>query len=466
MTHRVVVFVCDGLRPDRIVPSRMPNLAALRDAGVWFRNSRTVFPSETRVAAASFVTGTLPGMHGIVANDFFDPALFASRALATANADDLDRIAAVRGRLLARPTLAERLAAGGKRYAAVSTASPGTSRILADGAMQGDAMFWSIHPELRYPADAAAAIAQTYGALPAASIPRSDVIAYAARVMCEQVLTKAKPDLAVFWATEPDTSYHYCGIGSPEAAAAESAVDRALGEVKQAAGDAIVIVLSDHGHITCGTKIDVVELIRAGGFAVASGALSDGTFVVIPGSASFVYAHGSATECNALAQWLGRQSWCDAVFTRDAGLAELGIAGPGAPDIVFTLAASDAFDAHGSPGTCMFDADLPVGGGIHGGLHPLELANVFVASGGPFRHNTVCTAPAGLIDVAPTIAHLLGLETSGFTGRVLHEAIDGSTPAWHGQVTPAAASVDARALQRSLCENVPYIVGLTPRSAS
>jgi phosphonoacetate hydrolase len=459
MTNRVIVFVCDGLRPDRIVPSRMPNLAAMRDAGVWFCNSRTVFPSETRVAAASFVTGALPGMHGIVANDFFDPALFANRVLATASASDLDRIAAVRGRLMARPTLAERVAASGKRYAAISTASPGTSRILADGATLGDGMFWSIHPELNYPTGAAAAIVQAFGALPAASIPRSDIIAYAARVMCELVLSKIKPDLAVFWATEPDTSYHYCGIGSPEAAAAEAAVDRALGQVAEAAGNAVLIVLSDHGHITGRTKIDVVELVRAGGFGVASGAPSDGAFVVIPGSSSFVYAHGSATERDALAQWLGRQSWCDAVFTRDAGLAELGISGPGAPDIVFTLAASNAADAHGSLGTCLFDADLPVGGGIHGGLHPRELANVFVASGGPFRRNIVSEAPAGLIDAAPTIAHLLGLETTGFAGRVLHEAIDGPPPAWHRQEIP---SLGGRTLQRSLCQNAPYIDGLAP----
>lgn len=463
---RVVVFVCDGLRPDRIVPSRMPNLSALRDQGVWFRNSRTVFPSETRVAAACFVTGSQPGTHGIVANDFFDPALFSDRPLATADAGDLARIAAVRGRLLATPTLAERVAAAGLRYAAVSTASPGTSRILADGAMQGDGTFWSIHPELQYPASLAAAVADAYGPVPAPALPRSDTIAYAARVMCEHILPNAKPDLAVFWANEPDTSYHYRGIGSPEAAAAEEAVDRALGKVIEAAGDAVVIVLSDHGHITGSAKIDVVALIRAGGFKVANGPLADDEFVVIPGSASFVYAHGSDAARDALAQWLGRQTWCDAVFARGAGLAELGIDGPGAPDLVFTLAAGETADARGSLGTCLFDADLPVGGGIHGGLHPRELANVLVVSGGPFRRGAICQAPAGLIDVAPTIAHLLGLDGKGFAGRVLHEAIDGPEPAWYHLETPAAAGLGGPALQRAHCENVAYIEGLTQPAAS
>jgi hypothetical protein len=74
----------------------------------------------------------------------------------------------------------------------------------------------------------------------------------------------------------------------------------------------------------------------------------------------------------------------------------------------------------------------------------------------------MCEAPAGLIDAAPTIAHLLGLETTGFVGRVLHEAINGPPPAWHRQETPAAASLGGRTLQRSLCQNVPYIDGLAP----
>jgi hypothetical protein len=459
---RVVVFVCDGLRPDRIVPSRMPNLSALRDRGVWFRNSRTVFPSETRVAAASFVTGSQPGMHGIVANDFFDPALFPGRALATADAGDLARIAEVRGRLLATPTLAERIAAVGKRYAAVSTASPGTSRILADGAMRGDSAFWSIHPDLQYPVSLAAEIADACGPVPTPALPRSDTIAYAARAMCEHVLPKSNPDLAVFWANEPDTSYHYCGIGSPEAAAAEAAVDDALGKVIEAAGDAVVIVLSDHGHITGSSKIDVLELIRAGGFKIADGPPADGEFLVIPGSASFVYARGSVTERDALARWLAREPWCDAVFTRGAGLAELGIDGPGAPDLVFTLAASDETDTHGNRGTCLFDADLPLGGGIHGGLHPRELANVLVVSGGPFRRGAVCEAPAGLVDAAPTVAYLLGLDATGFAGRILVEAIGGPEPVWQNLETPLAAGRGSRALQRTKCENVAYLDGLTP----
>jgi hypothetical protein len=461
MSVKIVVFVCDGLRPDRIDRKRMPILSALRDKGVWFPNSRTVFPSETRVAAASFVTGTTPGMHGIVANDFFDPALFADRPLATAEAGDLARIVSVRGRLLARPTLARRTLDAGKSYAAVSTASPGTSRIVADGATGEGAFVWSIHPELRHPQALADAVSAAYGPVPAPAIPRTPAIDYAARVMCEHVLAKLKPDLAVFWANEPDTTYHYRGIGSPEAAQAEVGVDRALGDVVAAAGDAAIFVISDHGHITGTAKIDVADLVRAGGFPVARGAPAAGEFVVIPGSASFVYG-GSADARASLAHWLGRQRWCDAVFSRASGLAELGIDGPASPDLVFTLAAQDGPDAHGNPGTCLFDADLPLGGGIHGGLHARELANVMIAAGGPFKRGTICEGPAGLIDVAPTVAHLLGLASDGFAGRPLLEAIDGTSPAWLRETVLPAAGLGRFALRRSVRAGTAYIDGLVP----
>lgn len=58
---RAIVFVFDGLRPDRIDPDRMPHLARFRAQAVWHRGARTVFPSETRVAAAALVTGASPG---------------------------------------------------------------------------------------------------------------------------------------------------------------------------------------------------------------------------------------------------------------------------------------------------------------------------------------------------------------------------------------------------------------------
>src|SRR6185369_15598759 len=61
----VIVFVVDGLRPDGITIEDTPTLARLCDEGVRFADSHAVFPTVTRVNAATLATGTQPGTHGI-----------------------------------------------------------------------------------------------------------------------------------------------------------------------------------------------------------------------------------------------------------------------------------------------------------------------------------------------------------------------------------------------------------------
>jgi phosphonoacetate hydrolase len=381
------------LRPDRIDAVRTPALWRLRHEAVWYPNARTVFPSETRVAAASLVTGAWPGEHGLIANDFYDPAIFRDRAVATADAADLDAVARSRGRLLARPTLAERLSRAGLRYAAVSTASPGTSRILASGAEPPNGFVWTIHPGIATSGDAGAEIERLFGPPPAHAIPRTATIDHAARVFTHYVLPRIDPDLAIFWCGEPDSTYHYRGVGSPEAARAEAAADALVARVlawRAASGEeerTQIIVTSDHGHVSGTEKLDIRAALRGARWPLAEGAPAAGEIVVVPGAASFVHglAAGSREEQDMLA-WLADQPWFGAAFTRNAAagfasVATLGIAHPSQPDLVFTLRHSDANDELGVPGTCIYDADIPLGGGMHGGLHRRELANVLLLSG-------------------------------------------------------------------------------------
>ncbi len=464
MRNRIIIFVCDGLRPDRIDPVRTPNLWRLRAEGVWYRNARTVFPSETRVAAASMVTGCSPGMHGLVANDFFDPEILADRPVATADAGDLAAVMRVRGRLLARATLAERTLAAGLRYAAVSTASAGTSRILAEGAIGPNAFVWSPHNSVRYPDSVGAAMEERFGPVPAHAIPRTAAIAHAARIFCEHVLREQRPDLAIFWSGEPDSTYHYRGIGSPEAGEAERASDDALGLVMAESGGASLLVVSDHGHITGHTRLDLKAAFLDAGFAVATGAPDDGEIVVVPGAATFVYDTGAAER--SISVWLAEQAWCGAVFGRASAKGFFDADVGRSADLVFTLLSDNAEDANGMIGRAYYDADLPVGCGMHGGLHPFEMSNVLLASGDAFRQSTEFDLPAGLIDLAPTVAQLLGLAPVSAAGRVLAEAFATA------RETPSGVRTDWRmpdaagrgfALRTSTFMGVRYIDGLSTR---
>src|SRR5262245_41922043 len=55
-----LVFVVDGLRPDAITPEDTPNLWRLRQEGINFSNSHSVFPTVTRVNATAIGSGAYP----------------------------------------------------------------------------------------------------------------------------------------------------------------------------------------------------------------------------------------------------------------------------------------------------------------------------------------------------------------------------------------------------------------------
>ncbi len=84
----VIVFVVDGLRPDAITPEDTPTLFRLRAEGVQFTNSHAVFPTVTRVNAAT-IAGMQPGTHGIVGNQIYVPAVDPQRAFDTGNFKNL-----------------------------------------------------------------------------------------------------------------------------------------------------------------------------------------------------------------------------------------------------------------------------------------------------------------------------------------------------------------------------------------
>jgi predicted AlkP superfamily phosphohydrolase/phosphomutase len=102
--NKVIVIGLDGLEPtivDRMLQrNELPNLARLRDTGVYAR-LRTTYPAQTPVAWSSFATGTNPGGHGIF--DFicrdpqtYQPDLALSRFEKPKNMFSLPRVVSKR----------------------------------------------------------------------------------------------------------------------------------------------------------------------------------------------------------------------------------------------------------------------------------------------------------------------------------------------------------------------------------
>jgi predicted AlkP superfamily pyrophosphatase or phosphodiesterase len=66
--HNVVLFVPDGLRALMVTEQNAPTMAALRDHGVNFKNSHSLFPTFTTANASAMATGHYLGDTGDFSN--------------------------------------------------------------------------------------------------------------------------------------------------------------------------------------------------------------------------------------------------------------------------------------------------------------------------------------------------------------------------------------------------------------
>jgi arylsulfatase A-like enzyme len=69
--HNAILFVPDGLRAESVNPEIAPTFTWVRDQGVRFANSHSVFPTLTMVNSAAMGTGHLPGDTGNFANTVY-----------------------------------------------------------------------------------------------------------------------------------------------------------------------------------------------------------------------------------------------------------------------------------------------------------------------------------------------------------------------------------------------------------
>lgn len=447
---RFILVALDGLRPDMVSPAATPNLAALAARGTRFANARSVFPSETRVATPSLITGCRPGGHGMVANTLFDAAVAPDRLLRTKLVADVLAMAQGRESPLERPSLGERLAEKGLTFALVSAGTAGAARLLHPAAERLGSFRWNVEDT---EGETARLVRDRLGPTPPHAVPNLARLHHAAQVLLEIVLPERRPDVTLVWLSEPDIAFHWGGLLSAEAQEGLRAADAVLGDIvawreaQPDADDIAIIVLSDHGHVTGRGKLSLREELVRAGFRAGTGLAEGIDIAVAPAAAPGLWFRDPALAPQ-VAAFLAEQPWAGPLLARDPAIlpngqaASLSLLGSGhrrSADLVVTFAGSEAPDEWGLPGFAPFDApDVPEGGGMHGGLHRAELATVLVMEGGPFARGAVATMPADLTDIAPTVLHLLGLSHEGMEGRPLNAAW---APAEDSAPIPAAIAL-------------------------
>ena len=218
----------DGLQPSQIDPHHTPTIHRLARDGVTFARHHAVFPSVTRVNAASMVTGRHPGGHGLAGNTLVIREWDAHQAI-PALAPELSRVAASTGRALLAPTLGEMLAPHRLTFGTVVGGTSGNAYVqhpLADRV--GGAI---LHPEFSLPDEHHGRVVARFGAWPPKRSPELDRIHRVADVFLDYLVPEVNPDVALVWFPEPDTSQHAAGVGAASAVEAIVAADAELGRV-------------------------------------------------------------------------------------------------------------------------------------------------------------------------------------------------------------------------------------------
>jgi arylsulfatase A-like enzyme len=426
--ERALVMVWDGLRPDYVSAEATPHLWQLAQQGVWFERSHAVYPTITRANSPAISTGCRPGRAGVPGNSFCLPTPSGFVEYTSGDAANLQRLSDADGRpILLVDTLADRVHRAGGSSVIVGSGSPGSALLQHPRHVEcGDIL---ISPSTLESGPVRDAIVQRFGAPPRRGIPATTWNAYFTRIITEFVIPEAQPTLLVFWHTDPDHTSHARGHAAAETKRSLRDADDNLQAVLAAyerlglRASTDVVVTSDHGSSTLGRRVHPARDLRA---------LLDTGAVAENGGSVFVYSsdrsgRSAVDEIRAL-------DYAGPVFTRDGRdhtfpLSLVGLEGPRAPDVVFSLLWSEQV-ADGLPGVAVGTAGnkLVVD---HGTVSPFELRNTLVCEGPDFARGWRDPAPVGNVDVAPTLTHLLGLAPgSRFDGRVLYEAFDGSAPAW------------------------------------
>lgn len=209
-------------------------------------------------------------------------------------------------------------------------------------------------------------------------------------------------------------------------------------------GSSVYPTLTDASGKICGRK---GQMYQVPPYKVPAELPPRSIVVAVNGGSDYFYVPGHDLSLVAkLVTFLQSRAEFGAIFVDDryvglAGTMALGtihtlnLAGQN-PDVIASYDYDEDAVLEGVRGTEM--AGVLNGGGyrgMHGSFSPLDVHNTLIAAGPDFRSGLRDTLPSGNVDVAPTIAHILGLALPRAQGRPLLEALRGGATVSEYSVT-------------------------------
>jgi len=409
----VIMISIDGLAPAAYLPGRgdspaLPNLKRLMDRGSYARRMIGVFPTLTYPSHTTLVTGAVPARHGIVSNYRRDGSWYR-------DAGDI-RV----------KTLWQAAAGKGLRTAIVTW--PVSFGAQVDYLIPEDLDFTAtdLRDQIRQGATKGLfdRLEQATGRvdyLPFRDAEAGVPLDRATAAFAAEIIRRDRPNLLLVHFLDYDHRQHLDGPGSPAAARSLAVIDGYVGKLQAAAQAAGIlarttfVVVGDHGFLAAHTAINVARLLDLAGFPVSGdGAglylrMARGSLAIYPVDTGDQELAGRLET--AVRAVIGeRLAGLVEVIPREA-LAALG----GFPGAVLALAASPGYIF-----TDRADADLTVPSAPFRGAHghaPDQpgMASGFIIAGAGIRRGVVLPL-IRMVDVAPTIAALLGLRLDAANG--------------------------------------------------
>jgi predicted AlkP superfamily pyrophosphatase or phosphodiesterase len=417
--RQVVLITIDGCGADNLDDPRLPlpNIRRLADEGARADRMTVVTPSVTWPNHTTLVTGVRPDKHGVVVNGLVEPSTGDRPLIVNARRtkDELCRY----------PTLYDIAKQAGLTTAEVNWPVTRGAKTL-DWSLPDvpDRMAYTTPTLLEELKQERIFLNPTNEAFTAlGSVGQDELWAQTA----VHLIQKHRPNLLLYHILLPDSFQHVHGPQTQEAYAALSLADRHVGEIAAALGGGLktkstVIVTADHGFGRIAKLIQPNARLRAEGLirpGADGGSMEWDAQVVPDGGVALVYIPAARLKPELVAQVKDALTDLEGV-ERVVGPEEYGPLGIPTPQKSpqgphFLLAAKDGY----SFGDAVTGWEIVPARrfGSHGYVasNP-KMDAVFVASGAAIRKGVRLNRVSSL-DVAPTIARILGLDLPGIDGK-------------------------------------------------
>ncbi len=406
----VIVISLDGLVPEYITRPgdygvHLPNIHALRDRGSWADGVVGQYPSSTYPSHTSIATGVRPARHGIFQNTRFDPPeggewFFESSSITA-------------------PTLWQRAKAAGLVTAAVSwpVTVGATIDILYPEVHQNPAdMTWldlSRRESTPGLIDAVVEELGGFGARDNLDPVKRDRFATA---VSTHIIKRYQPNLLMIHLVQTDYAQHATGRHSIESRQAFSRLDAHVGEIVKACDEAGIlgrtafVVTGDHGFYRVHSSFQPNVVLRQAGLLETGSddsitdwqAIAHRTAIRIKDPSDAEMARRVTALFRDLAR--GRYQGLLQVIERD-DLDRLGAD----PDALLILEPAEGYMIGGGFNENRFVVATSRRGS-HGYLPTMPAMHTGLVLSGSGVRQGVSMPIARQIDIAPTVARLLGFE--------------------------------------------------------